>query len=62
VAEYEEVARQVTSKIRAAKRRTEKKLAGEKTGNKKPFYNYVRKKTTSRTGIGPLVDGDGNIL
>jgi hypothetical protein len=62
VAEYEEVARQVNSSIRAAKRRTEKKLASEKTGNKKPFYNYVKKKTTGRTGIGPLTDADGRTL
>jgi hypothetical protein len=46
----------------AAKRKMEKKLASDKTGNKKPFYNYVKKKTTGRTGVGPLQGADGNTL
>jgi hypothetical protein len=62
VAEYEEVAKQVNTKIRNAKRKLEKKLAREQTGNKKPFYNYVRKKTSGRTGIGPLETADGRSL
>jgi hypothetical protein len=62
VAEYEEVEKLVSKKIRAAKRNMEKRLAGDKTGNKKPFYNYVRKKTGSRHGAGPLQTPDGTIL
>jgi hypothetical protein len=62
VEEYEEVSRQVNSRIRSAKRKMEKKLAAEKTGNKKPFYNYVRKKTSGRTGIGPIETRDGRTL
>jgi Reverse transcriptase (RNA-dependent DNA polymerase)/Endonuclease-reverse transcriptase len=54
VAEYEEVARQVNNKVRTAKRQMEKKLARDRTGNKKPFYNYVRKKTRGKLGVGPL--------
>jgi hypothetical protein len=62
VAEYEEVSKEVSSKIRAAKRRMERKLAVDRTGNKKPFYNYVRKKTSGRTGIGPLQAADGQTI
>ena len=40
--------------IRAAKRGMEKRLAMEKSCNSKPFYNYVKRKTTSRVGVGPI--------
>jgi hypothetical protein len=62
VAEYNEVAKQVNNKIRAAKRQMEKRLASNRTGNKKPFYNYVRKKTSARHGIGPLEAPDGTTI
>jgi hypothetical protein len=62
VAEYNDVAKQVSNKIRAAKRQMEKRLASDKTGNKKPFYNYVRKKTSARHGIGPLEAPDGSTI
>jgi hypothetical protein len=62
VAEYNEVAKQVKNKIRAAKRQMEKRLASDRTGNKKPFYNYVRKKTSARHGIGPLEAPDGTTI
>jgi hypothetical protein len=35
--------------IRAAKRNFEKRLANEKSGNSRPFYAYVKKKTKSRS-------------
>jgi hypothetical protein len=37
-------------------------LASDKTGNKKPFYNYVRKKMSARHGIGPLEAPDGSTI
>jgi hypothetical protein len=62
VAEYEEVARETSKKIRAAKRHMEQRLAKDKTGNKKPFFNYVRKKTKTRENVGPLKDGSGQMI
>ena len=55
--EYEEVAKTVQKKIRRAKRRVEQQLATD-TANSKKFYSYIRSKTSTRTGVGPLkVDG-----
>jgi hypothetical protein len=62
VEEYENVAKAVSKKIRAAKRGMEQKLAKDKTGNKKPFYNYVRKKTRSKDTVGPLAGAGGQVI
>jgi hypothetical protein len=62
VSEYEAVSKELKNKIRAAKRKTEKKLAEASSKNKKPFYNYVRKKTKAQEGVGPLKDADGNVV
>ena len=59
---YEEAAKLVKNRIRSAKRALEKRLVKEKDGNSKPFYNYIRKKTTSRTGIGPIKKEDGSLV
>ena len=59
---YEEAAKKVKKMIRAAKRGLEKRLAKEKCGNSKPFYNYVKKKTTSRSGIGPIRRENGDLV
>ena len=45
--------------IRNAKRNLEKRLASEKNNNSKPFYSYVKKKTTVKAAIGPLITGTG---
>ena len=52
-------AKKVKNLIRSVKRSMEKKLANEKDGNKKPFYNYVKKK--SRAGIGPITKDNGEL-
>jgi hypothetical protein len=62
VAEYEELARTVSKKVRTAKRQMEQRLAKDKTANKKPFYNYVRKKTKVKEGVGPLKDANGQVI
>jgi hypothetical protein len=62
VVEYENVAKAVNKKIRAAKRGMEQKLAKDKTGNKKPFYNYVRKKTRSKDTVGSLAGAGGQVI
>jgi len=55
--EYEKEEKRVKNVIRAAKRKFEKNIAFEDAKNKKPFFNYVRKKTKARSGIGPLKEG-----
>jgi hypothetical protein len=62
VAEYEEVTRLVSKKIRTAKRQMEQRLAKDKSGNKKPFYNYIRKKTRAKENVGPLKKADGSTV
>jgi hypothetical protein len=62
VAKYEDLARTVSKKIRTAKRQMEQKLAKDKTGNKKPFYNYIRKKTKTSENVGPLKNADGQLI
>ena len=52
--EYKQQEKLVKRLIRNAKRSFEKKLANENGGNSRPFYAYVKRKTKSRQGIGPL--------
>jgi len=52
--EYEKEEKRVKNAIRTAKRKFEKNIAFEDSKNKKPFFNYVKKKTKARSGIGPL--------
>ena len=52
--EYEATAKKVKNMIRNTKRSLEKKLATEKYYNSKPFYNYIKKKSTTSSAIGPL--------
>ena len=61
VQEYADVAKKVKKMIRTAKRGMEKRLAANKVDNKRPFYNYVKKKTKARVGIGPLKKGNGEM-
>jgi len=56
---YREAEKKTRNLIRNAKRNEEKKLAKEKQKNSKPFYSYIRRKTKSRTPIGPLKADDG---
>ena len=54
--QYSKAEKDVQKKIRKAKRTVEQSLAAE--NNSKKFYSYIRSKTTTRTGVGPLnVDG-----
>ena len=60
--DYEAAVRKVAKMIRAAKRGMEKRLAMEKSGNSKPFYNYVKRKTASRVGVGPIKNATGELI
>ena len=57
--EYLAAEKKVKNLIRNAKRNLEKRLASEKNNNSKPFYSYVKKKTTVKAAIGPLITGTG---
>ena len=60
--EYEATAKKVKNMIRNTKRSLEKKLATEKYYNSKPFYNYIKKKSTTRSTIGPLINKQGDTV
>ena len=60
--EYEQAAKKVKNMIRSAKRGMAKRLASERDGNKKPFFNYIKRKTKSRAGIGPIARGSGELI
>ena len=60
--EYEATAKKVKNLIRAAKRSMEKKLAHDKSVNKKYLFSYVKRKTQSKPGIGPIADPTGTLL
>ena len=53
--DYKEAEAKVKNLIRKAKRGLEKRLAQDKHRNSKPFYNYAKKKTSSKAAIGPLL-------
>lgn len=53
--EYRKLDKRVKNMIRSAKRKMEKKLA-DGGGNKKSFFAYIKRKTKSRTSVGPLKD------
>ena len=55
---YRNLEKVVTSTVRNAKRNLEKKLAYSREGNNtRTFATYIKSKTKSRIGIGPLKDG-----
>jgi hypothetical protein len=56
VEEYREADKKVKNMIRTAKRNYENRLANEKGSSNRPFYANVKKKTKSRSMIGPLKD------
>ena len=60
--EYDLAAKRVKNLIRNAKRSLEKKLATDKYQNSKPFFNYVKKKTSSKVAVGPLINRQGEMV
>ena len=64
VEKYKETEKKVRNLIRNTKRRFEKKLAqgGEDGHSKRQFFSYVRTKTKSRPGVGPLKDEEGKMI
>jgi hypothetical protein len=65
VAEYKACEKEVRNKIRNAKRKFEREIAkgcGSEQASKKRFFSYIKRKTKSRPGIGPLKDGSGRVV
>ena len=60
--EYDLAAKRVKNLIRNAKRSLEKKLATDKYQNSKPFFNNVKKKTSSKVAVGPLINRQGEMV
>jgi hypothetical protein len=60
---YREQEMHATKLVRNAKRGMEKKIANDKEDrNGRKFTRYIKSKTKSRTGIGPLKDRNGMLL
>jgi ribonucleases P/MRP protein subunit RPP40 len=65
VEEYKNAEKNVRNMIRNAKRSFERKIAkgcGSERENKKRFFAYIKKKTKSRPGVGPLRDSQGGMV
>ena len=60
--EYNIAAKRVKNLIRNFKRSLEKKLAADKYQNNKPFYSYIKKKTTSKVAVGLLLNEKGETV
>ena len=60
--EYEATAKKVKNMIRNAKKSLEKKLVTEKYYNSNPFYNYIKKISTTKSAIGPLINEQGDMV
>ena len=54
--------KEVNVKLKKAKRGMEKRLANSGNNNARTFANYIKSKTKSRTGIGPLKEPDGKLV
>ena len=55
---YKKVENEVKSIVRNAKRNFEKKLAKNVKKNSKSFYSYLKSKTSNRSSVGPLNEGN----
>lgn len=59
---YTNARRQVKRLIKSSKRQYEINIAKESTSNPKSFYRYINGNKQIRTGIGPLVEGEGELI
>jgi hypothetical protein len=62
MAEYKRIEKEVSNKIRNAKRKLEKDLVSGPDKNNRNFARYVKTKTKSRTTVGPLITKDKRVL
>ena len=59
---YKDLEKEVTKKIRNAKRGMEKKLANSKNNNARTFASYIKSKTKTRVSIGPIKNSLGELV
>ena len=59
---YARLERETTKKIQNAKRRLEREVARTRDDNGKKFSRYVRSKTKTRDGVGPLKSENGSLI
>ena len=59
---YNKIQKEVKKAVQQAKRKLERKLAKESKKNPKAFYSYLKKKTANKVTVGPLKDGDDNLV
>ena len=60
---YKKVQDQVKKAVKNAKRNFEKKLAKDaRKNNTKPFYSYMKKRTSNQVTVGPLKDSSGQLV
>ena len=59
---YKNLEKEVIVKLRNAKRRMEKNLANAKETSTKTFANYIKSKSKSNNGIGPLKNSTGSLI
>ena len=59
---YKTLEKEVTARIRNAKRNMEKRLANSNDSNPAVFANHIKSKTKARTGVSPLKQGDGTTV
>ena len=56
---YQEVQQEIKKMIRKAKRNLERSLARQAKKDPKRFFSYLKRKTSNRVSVGPLVGEDG---
>ena len=54
--QFKQTEKKCKKAVRAAKKYFERKIA--KNGNKRPFNSYIKSKTSTKTTVGPLKDGN----
>ena len=60
---YKRVQDEVRKAVKNAKKNFERKLAKDaRKNNTKPFYSYMKRKTSNRVGVGPLKDSSGKLI
>lgn len=60
--DYNELQKKVKAGTKRAKKNFERKLAQNAKVNPKPFYTYLKTKTSNKESVGPLMDEDKNLI
>jgi hypothetical protein len=60
--EYKALEKEISKKIRNAKRKLEKNLASGEDKNNRKFTKYVKSKTKSKTSVGPLLSKEKKLI